>query len=149
MINANPKDYFAPMHTTEHVLNQTMVRFFNCNRSFSNHIEKKKSKCDYHFERDLNPDEIIKIELKVNEELRKNHSISEEIISLTEAENKYNISKLPENFGTSVRIVHIGDYDSCPCSGEHVANTEEIGEFKIISTGYDNGVLRIRFKLLN
>ncbi|HPN37859.1 MAG TPA: hypothetical protein PL041_05605 [Melioribacteraceae bacterium] len=149
MVNSNPKDYYAPMHTTEHILNQTMVRIFNCDRSFSNHIEKKKSKCDYHFDRNLSEDEIKNIEIKVNTELRQNHNVYDEIISLNDAENKYNISKLPEDFGTSVRIVHIGDYDSCPCSGVHVSNTKEIGEFKIISTGYEGGVLRIRFKLIN
>ena len=47
-----------------------------------------------------------------------------------------------------IRIIKIGDYDACPCSGIHVLNTSEISEFKIISTGYDNGVLRIRFKLV-
>jgi Ser-tRNA(Ala) deacylase AlaX len=149
MINANPKDYYAPMHTTEHILNQTMVRTFNCDRSFSNHIEKKKSKCDYKFDRDLTAEEITEIENKVNEQLRKNHDVTEEIISLEQAEKLYNISKLPEDFGTSVRIVHIGDYDSCPCSGVHVKNTGEIGTFKIISTSFENNVLRIRFKLIN
>ncbi len=148
MINTNPKDYYAPMHTTEHILNQTIVQIFKCERSFSNHIEKKKSKCDYRFERDLTQDEIIKVEKIVNEQLRKNHSVTEEIISLQEAERIYNISKLPEDFGTSVRIVHIGNYDSCPCSGVHVTNTNEIGDFKIISTGFENNILRIRFKLI-
>ena len=35
------------MHTAEHILNQTMVRMFGCERSLTNHIEKNKSKCDY------------------------------------------------------------------------------------------------------
>lgn len=149
MINANPKDYYAPMHSTEHLLNQTMVRFFNCDRSFSNHIEKKKSKCDYHFDRNLTDQEIQKIEQQVNTEIKKNHAVSDEVISLEEANKIYNLSKLPDNFGTSIRIVKIGDYDSCPCSGEHVNNTSEInGEFKIISTSFENDVLRIRFKLV-
>ncbi len=150
MINANPKDYYAPMHSTEHLLNQTMVRFFNCDRSFSNHIEKKKSKCDYHFDRNLTDQEIQKIEQQVNNEIKKNHAVFDEVISLEEANKIYNLSKLPDNFGTSIRIVKIGDYDACPCSGEHVNNTSEInGEFKIISTSFENDVLRIRFKLVN
>ena len=37
----------APMHTVEHILNQTMVRMFGCERSRNAHIERKKSKCDY------------------------------------------------------------------------------------------------------
>ena len=36
------KDYFPPMHTAEHILNQTMVRMFGCERSLTNHIEKNK-----------------------------------------------------------------------------------------------------------
>lgn len=34
----------APMHTTEHIINQTMIRLFGCGRSVSAHIERKKSK---------------------------------------------------------------------------------------------------------
>ena len=37
----------APMHTTEHIINQTMIRLFGCGRSISAHIERKKSKLDY------------------------------------------------------------------------------------------------------
>jgi len=46
-----------------------------------------------------------------------------------------------------IRIVKIGDYDACPCIGPHVNSTKEIGEFRIGSTSFDNGVLRIRYKL--
>ena len=60
------KQYHPQMHSAEHILNQTMVRLFNCDRSFSNHIEKKKSKCDYHFERDLTGVELEEIERRVN-----------------------------------------------------------------------------------
>jgi Ser-tRNA(Ala) deacylase AlaX len=141
------KEYDPRMHSAEHILNQTMVRMFNCGRSFSNHIEKKKSKCDYHFGRDLSPEEILEIEERVNSEIRKNHSVKEEYLSRAKAEIIYNLKRLPSDAGDEIRIIKIGDYDACPCSGVHVANTSEIGEFKIISTGFDNGVLRVRFKL--
>ena len=63
------KSYDPRMHSAEHILNQTMVRLFNCGRSFSAHIEKKKSKCDYHFSRNLTSEEIFIIETKGREDL--------------------------------------------------------------------------------
>ena len=141
------KQYDPKMHSTEHILNQTMVRMFNCGRSFSAHIEKKKSKVDYHFERDLSEDEIAEIQKKVNEVIQSNAEVREEFFNKDEAVTKFNLNKLPEDAGDKIRIIHIGDYDSCPCIGNHVKNTKEIGEFIIISTNYENGVLRIRFKL--
>ena len=137
------------MHSTEHILNQTMVKMFNCSRSFSNHIEKKKSKCDYHFDRDLDQSEIQEIEKRVNDIIKGNLEVVEEFYSKEEAERMFNLSKLPDDAGNNIRVIKIGDYDACPCSGLHVSNTEEIGSFKIISTSFNDSVLRIRFKLLN
>jgi len=42
MLNEPKKDYNREMHTAEHILNQTMVRMFGTERSFSNHIERKR-----------------------------------------------------------------------------------------------------------
>jgi len=137
------------MHSAEHILNQTMVRMFNCKRSFSNHIEKKKSKCDYHFERELTEKEILTIQDKVNNVIQQDMSVVEEFLSRDEGEKNYNLSNLPEGVGKSIRIIKIGDYDACPCSGMHVSHTKAIGKFKIISTNFEDGVLRIRFKLLD
>ena len=136
------------MHSAEHILNQTMVGMFNCSRSFSNHIEKKKSKCDYHFEREPSQAEIEEIENRVNEIIQSNLEVVEEFYSKEDAEEKFNLSKLPDDAGDKIRIIKIGDYDACPCSGLHVNHTKEIGIFTIISTSFDDGVLRIRFKLL-
>jgi Ser-tRNA(Ala) deacylase AlaX len=143
------KQYHPQMHSAEHILNQTMVRMFNCGRSFSNHIEKKKSKCDYHFERDLMQSEVKEIEKRVNEIIKSNLEVVEEFYSKEEAERMFNLSKLPNDAGDRIRVIKIGDYDVCPCSGLHVSNTKEIENFKIISTSLSDGVLRIRFKLLS
>ncbi len=141
------KEYDPRMHSAEHILNQTMVRMFNTGRSFRAHIEKKKSKCDYRFNRDLTVDEIKSIENKVNEIISGNLPVREEFCTLEEAKKFVDTSKLPENVGNKIRIIKIGDYDACPCIGQHVATTAEIGKFRIVSTGYNDGVLRIRFKL--
>ena len=142
------KQYHPQMHSAEHILNQTMVRMFDCGRSFSNHIEKKKSKCDYHFSRDLTQSEILEIEEQANEVIKNDLLVTEHFYSKREVEKLFNLSKLPDEAGEKIRIIKIGDYDACPCSGLHVTKTNEIGIFKIISTSFNDGVLRIRFKLL-
>lgn len=143
------KKYNPRMHTAEHILNQTMVRMFDKGRSFSAHIEKKKSKCDYHFDRDLTELEITDIQKRINEVIEKDLPVTEEYMNINEAKKIFNLEKLPSNAGKNIRIIRVGDYDACPCIGDHVISTKEIGKFKIISTGFDNGVLRIRFKLEN
>jgi len=145
--NPNRKEYDPRMHSAEHILNQTMIRMFNCGRAFSAHIEKKKSKCDYRFDRDLTPDEIASIEKTVNDIIGLNLPIKESFLSRTEAAKRVTLTKLPEDAGDTIRVVTIGDYDACPCSGPHALSTREIGTFKIASTAFENAVLRIRFKL--
>jgi Ser-tRNA(Ala) deacylase AlaX len=141
------KEIDPRMHSAEHILNQTMVRFLGCGRCFSSHIEKKKSKCDYHFDRPLSEKEVDRIMKQVNEVIRSNLPVSEDFITRDEAEKQFNLSRLPEDAGDPVRIISIGDYDSCPCIGPHVHFTGEIGAFRIVSTSFENGVLRMRFKL--
>jgi len=143
------KEYPATMHTAEHILNQTMVRMFNCSRSFSNHIEKKKSKCDYHFERDLTQEEVNELQSRVNNVIRQNFDVKEEFIPRKDAAELFDLDRLPDAVGETIRIIKIGDYDSCPCIGQHVNNTAEIGEFSIISRNFEDGVLRLRFKVEN
>ena len=141
------KDYNPEMHSAEHLFNQTMVRMFNRGRSFSNHIEKKKSKCDYHFDRNLTEEEVETINKKVNEIIQQDLPVYEEFLKRDDALKQYKLSQLPEDAGETIRIIKIGDYDACPCSGVHVSHTKKIGNFKIISTSFEDGVLRVRFKL--
>ena len=64
-----------------------------------------------------------------------------------EAARRYDLGKLPEDASPTLRIVRVGDYDACPCIGTHVANTAEIGRFRISSTRYADGMFRIVFRL--
>ena len=141
------KDYNPEMHSAEHILNQTMVRMFNKGRSFSNHIEKKKSKCDYHFGRNLTESEVESINKKVNEVIQQDLPVVEEFLNRNDAITNFKLSQLPDDAGDTIRIIKIGEYDSCPCSGIHVSSTKQIGAFQIISTSFEDGVLRVRFKL--
>lgn len=140
------KSYVPRMHSAEHILNQGMVRKFDCGRCFSAHVNKKKSKCDYHFDRELTDVEAKEIEAAVNETISADLAVTEEMVSLDQATQLYNLTRLPDGV-EGVRIVHIGNFDSCPCIGEHVKQTSEIGTFQLSSHDFSDGVLRIRYKL--
>ncbi len=136
------------MHSAEHILNGTMVKLFNKGRSFSAHIEKKKSKCDYKsFDRNLTDEELKDLEKRVNDVIKAEMPVTEEFLPREEAAKQFYLGRLPDEAGEVLRIIKIGDYDACPCIGEHVSNTREIGAFRIISSGFENEILRIRYKL--
>ncbi len=140
-------DKLTRMHSAEHLLNSTMVKMFNCNRSFSAHINKKKSKCDYHFNRPLAAAEIAEIENRVNSIIQKDLPVIEDFLNRTDAGQQFSLERLPEGVGDEVRIIRMGDYDAIPCIGEHVGSTSEIKDFKITTTDFENEILRIRFKI--
>ena len=71
-LNDHNKQEYPPMHTTEHVINRTMVNLFGCGRAISAHIERKKSKLDFALQTCPEETDIIRIENTVNEVLRRN-----------------------------------------------------------------------------
>lgn len=141
------KKYDPRMHTAEHILNQTMDRMFGCGRCFSAHIERKKSKCDYRFGRALTKEEERAVESAVNAVVSQDLPVIEETISRAEVQKRFNLERLPNSAGETLRIIRVGEYDACPCIGDHVARTRDIGRFRITSTSHGDGVLRVRFKL--
>lgn len=148
-LNEHNKKEYPPMHTAEHLLNQTMVRMYGCGRSKSSHIERKKSKCDYFLKSEPTPEEVMKIEETVNFQISRHLDITETFADKNNIPASVDLSKLPEGVSDTLRLISVGDYDICACLGSHVKNTSEIGTFKIISTDYIEGKLRIRFKLDN
>jgi Ser-tRNA(Ala) deacylase AlaX len=141
------KDYDRRMHSAEHMLNSVMDRRYGCGRSFRSHIEKKKSKCDYHLDKTLSETEIRSIEQEVNKIISENIKLTEEYVSRDEAEVSFFTGKLPPDAGDRIRIVRIGCYDACPCIGPHVGSTSEVGKFIITTADHANGIFRIRFRL--
>ena len=148
VLNSHNKAEYEPAHTAEHLLNATMVKMFGCPRSRNAHVEKKKSKCDYILESEPTPEQVIEIESTVNEVIASNLDVTIEFLSRAQAAGIVDLSKLPEDASDTLRIVRIGDYDTCACIGAHVANTSEIGAFKIISHSYENGIWRLRWKVV-
>ena len=148
VLNAHNKEEHKPSHTTEHIVNRTMVNLFGCGRAVSAHIERKKSKLDFALPQCPTETQIAQIEEMVNEVLRRNLPVTMEFISQDEAVGRFDMKRLPQDASETVRVVHVGDYDECLCIGGHVENTSEIGTFKIISHDYKEGIFRMRLKIV-
>ena len=147
ILNEHNKQEYPPMHTAEHILNATMVRLFGCPRSRNAHIERKKSKCDYLLEQAPTDAQVAEIERTVNEVIGRNLDVTIDFVPREEAAALVDLGKLPENVSETLRIVRVGDYDTCACIGAHVRNTAEIGTFKILSHDFADGRWRVRWKV--
>lgn len=147
ILNEHNKQEYPPMHTAEHLLNGEMARRYGRGRAFSSHIERKKSKLDYHLDKTLTDEEIKSLEDYVNSIVNEDVEVTEEFITQSEAMARFDMSRLPEGASDIVRVVHVGNYDQCLCAGTHVKRTGEIGTFRITSTRHAEGVQRIVFKL--
>lgn len=147
ILNAHNKQEYPPMHTAEHILNQTMVRMFGCERSRNAHIERKKSKCDYQLSQEPTTEQVAAIEQRVNDVIALDLPVSVAFVKHADAPASVDLSKLPDDASETLRLVYIGDYDVCACIGRHVEHTAEIGTFRILSSDYADGRWRIRWKV--
>lgn len=150
ILNEHNKQEYPPMHTAEHILNQTMVRMFGCPRSRNAHIERKKSKCDYLLDACPTEEQVQEIERRVNEVINRHLDVTIDFVDRDHVPSDVDLGKLPPDASETLRLVRIGDYDTCACAGNHVRNTSEIGTFRIISHDYnaETHTWRMRFKLM-
>ena len=147
-LNEHNKAEYPPMHTAEHILNQTMVRMFGCQRSNNAHIERKKSKINYKLTAQPTAEQVEEIARRVNEVIDAHLPVSYEFVSRNEVPAEVSLERLPDEASDTLRLVRVGDYDVCACIGTHVENTSEIGRFHINSTSWKEGQFRIVFKLV-
>ena len=147
ILNDHNKQEFPPSHSAEHILNQAMVRMFGCTRSRVNHIERKKSKCNYALATCPTEEQIREVEAEVNRIIQADLPVTSRYVTHDEVPNSIDLSKLPADASETLRLVYIGDYDMCPCLGAHVERTSEIGSFRISSTSYNDGNFRIVFRV--
>lgn len=150
ILNEHNKDEFPPAHTTEHLLNQTMIRMFGCQRSANAHIERKKSKITYILDHKPTRKEEKAIEDAINNLIEEDLPVTYELVSRDEIPEGVSLDRLPDGASDTIRLVRIGDYDVCPCLGKHVRSTSQIGRFEMLGTNWDehSKAFRIRFKIV-
>ena len=150
ILNEHNKDEFAPAHTAEHLLNQTMIRMFGCKRSTNAHVERKKSKITYILERKPSRKDEKEIEIRMNELIGEDLPVRYKYVTRQDIPDGVELTNLPDDTSETIRLVYIGDYDVCPCIGKHVRSTAQIGRFELLGTNWDELThgFRIRYKVV-
>ncbi len=163
VLNEHNKEEFPPAHTAEHLLNQTMMRMFGCERSRNAHVERKKSKITYILEHKPDKHAERDIERRMNELIEQDLPVTMQFVTRAELdgiimeaapdspEAQLSAERLPEDVSDTIRLVRIGDYDVCPCIGKHVRSTSQIGRFEVLGTNWDEMThsFRVRFKVIS
>ena len=132
-------------HTSAHLL-QAALR-----EVLGDHVHQKgqlvnSERCRFDFSHfsAMTPEEILKVEEIVNENILSAIEVSTKELPISEAKKLGAMALFGEKYGDIVRVVDIEGKSIEFCGGTHVANTSNIGLFKIISeASVASGVRRI------
>ena len=92
----------------------------------------------------ITPDELRAVEDAVNESVLAGLDVSTVEMSVDEAKKSGATALFGEKYGSSVRVVSMGDVSRELCGGTHLSNTAKVGAFRIVSEGsVASGVRRI------
>ncbi|MFW6360255.1 MAG: alanyl-tRNA editing protein [Spirochaetota bacterium] len=138
-------------HSAMHVLCGVVWRDYNAQVTGGN-MDPLKARMDFEFE-NFSADLVHDIEEKVNVEIQNGRAISAKVLPRQEAEQipdliRTKINLLPDSL-QEIRVVEIDGLDLQADGGTHVANTKEIGTFKIVghkSKGKINKRLKVEIQ---
>jgi alanyl-tRNA synthetase len=107
-------------------------------------VDTDRLRFDYTHSKPMLPDEILRVEELVNDEIAKGLTVESEVMSQKKALEKGAMALFGEKYGDEVRVIRMGDFSMELCGGTHVSNTASIRLFKIVSeNGVSSGVRRI------
>jgi len=149
-INIKKRNDARAYHSATHLLHEAL------RRTLGKHVTQKgslvspdKLRFDFSHNKPIEADEINKIENLVNVMVAKSSDVKTRIMTPKEAVANGALALFGEKYGDEVRVLSMGNenkkfFSTELCGGTHVANTKEIGKFKIISqSSIASGVRRI------
>ncbi len=135
-VDVDRRKHIARNHSTTHLLHKALKEVLgeHVNQAGSL-VEPERLRFDFTHFQPVKPDELKKIEARVNEMILANLEIDTTIGTFEEAKKSGAMALFGEKYGDEVRIVKMGDYSKELCGGTHLRTTAEAGMFKILAEG--------------
>ncbi len=123
-------------HTATHLLHAALREQLGTHvRQAGSAVRPDKLRFDFTHGQALSPAELREVEDRVNEWIKASRPVRWLKMERAEAERLGAMALFGEKYGEWVRVVEVDGVSRELCGGTHVANTAEIGIFKIVSEG--------------
>lgn len=139
------------LHTATHMLQRALREVLGSEvHQAGSDITTERTRFDFTFPRKLTPEEIKKVEDIVNEKVGEALPMNKSVLKKEEAEKTGALYFFKEKYPDPVNIYYLGNdiataWSKEFCGGPHVANSREVGKFKILKEeAVASGVRRIR-----
>ena len=107
-------------------------------------VDFDRLRFDFHCPRAITADELEQIEALINGWIAEAHNLEVQEMAIEKAKAAGAVAMFGEKYADVVRVVDVPGVSMELCGGTHVANTAEIGLFKIVSeSGVAAGIRRI------
>ena len=134
-IDEKRREDISQQHTAQHIFSAEAYNNFGLN-TVGFRMAEEYTTVDLD-QKDISKEIIDKLEELVNNDIKKDIIVEEEIYTNEEAHKIENLRKaIKDKIKGDVRFIKIGDIDICACAGFHVSRTSQIEIFKIIN--YEN-----------
>ncbi|MCU0768945.1 MAG: DHHA1 domain-containing protein, partial [Burkholderiaceae bacterium] len=98
-------------------------------------VDAERTRFDFSHDKAVTPDEIRRIEDRVNAAIRANAQVAASVMKYDDAIKAGALAFFGDKYGDEVRVLAMGEHSTELCGGTHVARTGDIGFFKIVAEG--------------
>ena len=133
-INAARRKSIMRNHTAAHLLQAALRQVLGTHVEQAGQlVNETEVRFDFTHFNPMTTQEIAKVEMLVNKFILSASSVTMQEMPIEEAKKMGAMMLFGEKYGDIVRVVKAGDFSTEFCGGTHVANSGEIGLFKIVS----------------